>query len=63
MPADGEQRLLAGGPDEAERRCDVQNVGEPLQRVLRTVGKIGVTEESLEQAQARVQPSVGRGGD
>ena len=63
MPADGEERLLAGGPDEAERVCDVQGVGKPLKRVLRAIGEIGVAEKALEQPQARVERSVGRGGD
>jgi len=30
----------------------VQGVGEPLQRVLRTVGEIRVAEKTFEQAQA-----------
>jgi len=37
----------------------VQNVGEPLQRVLRAVREIGVAEESLEKGEARLKPSVG----
>ena len=63
MPPDGEERLLASGPHEAERGCDVQGVREPLQRVLRTVGEIGMAEKALEQPQTRLEPSVGRGGD
>jgi hypothetical protein len=41
----------------------VQHVREPLQRVLRAIGEIGVAEKALEEAQARLEPSVGRGGD
>ena len=63
MPADGDEGLLAGGPDETERLAEVQHVGEPLQRVLRAVREIGVAQKALEKAQARLEPSVGCGGD
>lgn len=63
MPADGNEGLLAGGPHEAERLSEVQHVREPLQRMLRAIREIGVAEKALEEAQARLEPSVGRGGD
>ena len=63
VPAHGDECLLAGGPHETERLTDVQDVGKPLQRMLRAVREIRVAEKSLEEIEARLEPPVGHDCD
>ena len=49
LRADGEERLLAGRLQQAERREEAKNLTEPLQRVLRAVGDVAPADEGFEQ--------------
>src|SRR4051794_37373543 len=49
MPADGEQRLLAGRPHQADRLLDVHRFAQPPETVVGAIGQIRTAQESLEQ--------------
>ena len=49
LRAHGEERLLAGRLQQADRREEAKNLTKPLQRVLRTVGHLAPADEGFEQ--------------
>ena len=51
--ADRKERLLAVRLQQAERGCEIQNLTQPLQGVLSTVGDITAADEAFEQPHPR----------
>ena len=62
-PADGDKCLRARRSHEAERLSEVQNIREPLQRVLGAVRKVRMAEKALQELEAGLEPSVCRDRD
>ena len=62
LRAHGEERLLAGRLQQADRRGKAKNLAQPLQGVLRTVGDVAPADERFEQAHPGRQQRIVRDG-